>query len=357
MANTTEYKCPSCGGVLGWIPEKGKLVCESCGNEYEVEAIKAFQKAEEGSTSFNWGEYKKEMEQNAQMDEVDVYICESCGAQIEADKNTVATACPYCGNNVILNNRLEGGIKPNAMIPFRVQPKDLPAIIQEYCKGKKLLPGGFFDNNKIGQLQGVYVPFWLFDCHLDGEMMLNATRVRTYRQGQYDCTETSYYLLEREGEMSFEKIPVDASMRMDNDLMDSIEPFDFNDLVEFDKRYLSGFLAERFDTDPDSERKRADLRMNNTAAAAFRETAPMYATVTIRSNNVKIDRASVKYVLLPVYLLNCTYQGKDYRYAINGQTGKVVGELPISNGKRMAWFAGVAGGVFAAIFGILQLLF
>lgn len=357
MANTTEYKCPSCGGTLSWNPDKGKLCCESCGNEYEVEAIQAFQKAEEGATSFNWGDYKKEMENNGQLEDVNVYVCESCGAAIEADKSTVATTCPYCGNNVVLDDRVEGGIKPNAIIPFKVLPKDLPAIILNYCRGKKLLPGSFFDNNKIGKLQGVYVPFWLYDCHMDGEMMLNATRVRTYRQGQYDCTETSYFLLQREGEMSFEKIPVDASLRMDNDLMDSVEPFDFSELVEFDKRYLSGFVADRFDTDPDSERKRADLRMNNTAADAFRQTAPMYTTVSVRSNNVTIDRASVKYVLLPVYLLNCTYEGKNYRYAINGQTGKVVGELPISKSRSFAWFGGIAAAVFAGIFALLQFVF
>ncbi len=360
MSDTTQYKCPSCGGTLNFNPETGNLLCPFCENEYTLEAAKAFQKSEDSNQneSFDWSRYKTSSEKAGEyMEDMNVYVCQSCGAAIEADKNTAALACPYCGSNVILDLKLEGSLKPNAIIPFKITPKALPSAIKAFYKGKFLLPRGFFSENQLGKIQGIYVPFWLYDCHIDGEIMLNATRVRHFRQGPYDCTETSYFLLDREGEMSFSKIPVDASVRMDNDLMDSIEPFDYSGLVPFDKTYLSGYLAERFDTDPDTERQRADLRMKHTAADAFQRTAgPGYTTVTIKSNGMKVDKASVKYVLLPVYLLNCKYKDKSYRYAVNGQTGKVVGELPISNLRRLAWFGGIAVLVFVLLFWLLSLL-
>lgn len=355
-ANATQYKCPSCGSTLKFIPSEGKLGCASCGNRFDVEAMDEYSKQSDSTGEFNWGMFKGAKENAQQMENTSVYVCQSCGAAIETDGVTAAMACPYCGNNVILDDKLEGGLKPNAIIPFKIYPKDLPDIINKFCKKKKLLPKGFFEENKIGKLQGVYVPFWLYNCHIDGEITLNAQKVRFYREGKYDCTETAHFLLTRDGEMAFTHIPVDASVRMDNDLMDSIEPFDFSELEEFDKGYLSGFLADRFDTDPDSEIKRASDRMRKSAEQAFSETTPGYTGVSIRSNNVQCDKASLKYALLPVYLLNCTYKDKNYRYAINGQTGKVVGELPISKTRMLAWFGGVGGGVFVAVFLILMFL-
>ena len=361
MSSMTEYKCPSCGSTLEFNPEKGKLFCEACGNEYETDAIKAFMKASENEETqerkhFNWDEYRKNKEEYKPLEGVKVYVCQSCGASIETDENTAATKCPYCDSNVILTDKVSGALTPNAIIPFKITPKDLPKLIKKYCKGKRLIPKGFFDNNKIGRLQGVYVPFWLFDCHADGEAAYMATRVVITRQGKYDCYTTSYYLLEREGEVTFKNIPVDASMRIDNDLMDSVEPFDFNALEEFDKAYLSGFLAESFDTDPDTEMDRASDRMKTSMINSLRQSAVGYNTVIQKSGNINIDGADVKYVLLPVYFLNCTYNGKNYRYAINGQTGKIVGELPISMKKCAAYFGAVAAGVFAVVFSILQFL-
>lgn len=367
MEDTTQYKCPSCGGTLEFNPKKGNLLCPFCDSEYDLETAKTFQKAgetqEQSSTGtdsnagFDWGKFKKfNFDDNGTLDDMNVYVCQSCGAAIETDQQTAAMACPYCGNNVILDSKLEGSLRPNAIIPFRITPETLPAAVRAFYKKKILLPKGFFSENQIGKVQGVYVPFWLYDCHVDGRVTLNATRVRHYRQGQYDCTETSFFLLERDGEMAFSKIPVDASTRMDNDLMDSIEPFDYSGLTAFEKPYLTGYLAERFDTDPDQELPRADRRMRQSTADAFKKTAGGYTTVSIKENNMRADQVAVKYVLLPVYLLNCTYNGKTYRYAVNGQTGKVVGELPISKKRQAAWFFGVAAAVFAAVFPLLSLL-
>ena len=357
MSEIKEYKCPSCGSTLAYRADAEKLVCDSCGNQYEVDYIISGGKPEtiEGN-GFDWGSYKDDLDLSQNMTDNAVYVCESCGAQIETDKNTAATKCPFCGNNVILNDRLTGGLRPNAIIPFKVTPKQLPDVIKKFYEKKRLLPGNFFSNNVLGKVQGIYVPFWLFNCDVDGNVTYNAQRVLTVTDGEYRITTISFYVLYRDGEMRFEKVPVDASVKMDNDLMDSIEPFDYSELVDFNSGYLSGYLADRFDSDPDSELERATGRMITSTSDVMRESTIGYTSVQQRTSNLRAKNATVKYVLLPVYLLNCTYGGKQYRYAVNGQTGKVVGELPISRGKQFAWFGGIGAIVFAAAFLISMLL-
>ena len=357
MPEIKDYKCPSCGSALAYKANEGKLVCDSCGNKYDVDYIISGGRPEDiAGTGFDWGAYKQDLDLSQSMDETQVFVCQSCGAEIETDKNTAATKCPFCGSNVVLNDRLKGGLKPNAIIPFKITPKELPDAIKKFYEKKRLLPGNFFDLNEIGKVQGVYVPFWLFDCKVDGNVTYNAQRVVSFTDGDYRVTTTSFYVLYRDGEMCFEKVPVDASVKMDNDLMDSIEPFDYNELVDFNSGYLAGYLADRFDSSPDDELDRATSRMINSTSDVMRESTLGYTSVQQRSNNLRATGASVRYVLLPVYLLHCKYNGKEYRYAVNGQTGKVVGELPISRPKQFAWFGIVGGIVFAASFLISSLL-
>ena len=352
--DVTEYKCPNCGAPLHFHADSGKVHCDSCGNDFEIEDVKALYQADSAEgEEFDWSKYK--LDATDTLDDVRVFLCESCGAQIEADQTTAATKCPYCGNNVVLDERVGGGLKPNYIIPFKFGPQKLPEMIRKFYKGKALLPRRFFEQNEIGKAQGIYVPFWLFDSKIDGNVTMNGELIRHYTQGDYDCTETNHFLLIREGSMAFAKIPVDASVKMPNDLMDSIEPFDYSELVEFDPAYLTGYLADRFDSDPDAEIPRANERMQNSAVDMFLSTAAGFAP-RVRSSALRMLDASVGYVLLPVYLLNCKYRGETYQYAVNGQTGKVVGDLPVSKGKWWTYFLSVAVGAAAVLFGLASVL-
>jgi DNA-directed RNA polymerase subunit RPC12/RpoP len=351
MNSAKQYKCPACGAPIGFDAATGDVTCQSCGNAFDISTLETL---EHDTQSFQWGDHLHQ-EDTATMEGTRTYQCVSCGAQIEVDATTAATRCPYCDNNVVLTDQVSGGLRPNAVIPFRITRKELPAVVNKFYRGKHLLPKTFLSQRKLKEVQGIYVPFWLFDCRMDGNMVMQGTRIRHYREGDYDCTETSYYLLEREGEMSFSRVPVDASVKMPDDLMDSLEPFDYADLVDFNDAYLSGYLADRFDSSPDAELPRADRRMLNSAVDVLRRTAIGYSSVTIRANGMHITDADVRYVLLPVYLLNYEYQGKTYRLAVNGQTGKVVGQLPISKGRSLAWFLG-SGTIGAAVAFLLGML-
>ncbi|MBR4256294.1 MAG: hypothetical protein IKQ18_03945, partial [Clostridia bacterium] len=210
--------------------------------------------------------------------------------------------------------------------------------IAEFCRGKKLLPNNFFSQQMIDEVQGVYVPVWLFDGTLDGKVSLDGVTSSSYTSGNYRYTETSHYLIECDGKMDFQRVPVDGSAKMPDDLMNSIEPYDYSQIVPFDGQYLSGFLADRYDKDPDASIPTASQRMMNSAVKAFANAADKYSSATLRNNGLSLKNPSVKYVLLPVYLFNCKYGGKLYRFAMNGQTGKLVGELPIDKGKKARAF-------------------
>jgi len=358
-SQTVSYKCLSCGSPLAYDKD-GKLKCSSCDSEYDLETLRKFYESSDGDAEFNWQSYKSNFENSKEsLENTVVYICRSCGAEIETNPQTAATHCPYCDNEIILTDRVGNGLKPNGIIPFKVDKKGLEDAVREYFKGKKLLPNNFVPTHKIGKIQGVYVPFWLFDATLDGQMILEASDTRCYSTSKYDITEVRHYLIDIDGQMSFKKVPVDASIRMDDDLMDSLEPFDYSEMVNFEAPYLSGFLADRFDDNPDDSLPRASSRMTNSAEEIFISSVDRrFDTVRRKSSNLSLIDSSLKYVMLPVYLLNVAYNGKNYRFAINGQTGKVVGELPISKAKtwlyRLLSFS-VSMSIYTAIAWVISL--
>ncbi|MBP5245262.1 MAG: hypothetical protein J6036_02260 [Clostridia bacterium] len=353
------YKCPSCASPLVYGVD-GKLTCSSCGNTYEPEALQVLERSEVESEGFDWGDYTKKFENEKEvLENTSIYICRSCGAAIEADETLAATHCPYCDNEIILSDRLTGGLKPNAVIPFKISEKTLEDSVKNYFKNKPLLPSNFITTQKMSKIKGIYVPFWLFDSQIDGQMFFNGSKTRFYSDSSYNSTETKHYIIENDGKMKFSKIPVDASVKMDNDLMDAVEPYDYSELVDFNPAYLSGFFADRFDEDPGMSIPRAETRMNESAEAVFRNSVTGFDSLTLKSKNLKLTDSTVKYVLLPVYLLNLKYMGKNYRFAINGQTGKVVGELPISKFKKLLYYLAITlcgAGVIWSVLSLIHIL-
>ena len=227
-------------------------------------------------------------------------------------------------------------------IPFKVSKEEAIKALKEHYKGKFLLPGTFTKENHLQEIRGIYVPFWMFDGEAEGDASYHATRTRTYRSGDYDITETKHYEVYRAGKVAFEKIPVDASSKMPDDHMDSIEPYNYQDLKQFSTAYLPGFLADKFDVSVDDSIKRADTRCEGTLAASLRNTIKNYDTCTLTGNTVALHKGKVHYALMPVWMLSTKWNGKDFLFAMNGQTGKMVGDLPISWGKLWGVFAAVA---------------
>ena len=356
MAESTviEYKCPCCNAGLKYDSKSGKLVCEYCDNTFSVEQLEQLSEAEkeaEEKSEPHWDKYdgKKTDE------ETTVFICQSCGAEITGDENMAATQCPYCGNPVILRERIDGILRPDFVIPFKLDKEAAKAALKKFYKGKPLLPKLFKSENNIDKITGIYVPFWLFDCEAYGKVNFDATNVTSWRSGDYRYTKTSHFLVMRGGEIAFEKIPVDASTKMDDAYMDSLEPFDYSEMTNFASAYLSGFFADKYDVSDEESSPRAASRVKTSFHDALLSTVHGYTGVTTKSTNIKTSNCDIKYALLPVYILNTKYRGKNYTFAMNGQTGKFVGKLPISKGRFAAWTAGIAAGI-ALIAQLLLLL-
>lgn len=350
-----QYKCPCCGAALQFAPGTQKLSCESCGNQYELETLKQYEQDNQsgGEQDLNW-EYQKEA-QGAKRTDNGMYICPSCGAEIEADEYTVSTTCPYCDNVVVIHASASGEFEPDMMIPFQVKGDKARQMLEDFCKGKRLLPRNFRDRSYLKNLKGCYVPYWLFDCNASADMSFDATRVRTWSDSEYDYVDTSYYLIHRTGTMEFYHVPVDGSVEMEDETTESIEPFDYAALTDFNPAYLAGYETDKYDVDAKTAESRAKERLYQSAEQMMRSTVQGYDTVIVKRRNLASRDGKVHYALLPVWLFETVYGEKKYQFAINGQTGKMVGELPVDKGAFWKYLCGFTaiGTVVCSIIGIL----
>ena len=348
-----EQKCPNCGGALIFDPAIGKLRCEYCDSIFDIQQVAAQQ------PQVSRAERDRAMQQMAPLP---VYVCRSCGAEVVTPAQTTGSlTCPYCQNNIVLTQQFTGTLKPDGIIPFSIMPNRLSEAVQSFYKGKKFLPRKFFSQNSIGPVTGVYVPFWVFDCDVFGDISFSGEkRGQSYKDGNYEVTEYHQYVLLRDVSMSFHDLALDASKRMENDLMDSIQPYDLSKVVPFDIRYLAGFVADRFDESSDESRRRSDARMKTTGSnVALKRATDGFTSVSIKSNQLQVRLNRARYVLLPVYLLNLKFEGQNYKFAVNGQTGIVQGKLPYSKKEEKIFFLkrfAIGFGAVAAAIALIVLL-
>lgn len=358
MAVMQEYKCPCCGGALEFNSSTQNMKCPYCDSEFDMDTLKAYDQDLNSTQNEDmvWDAQPGTQWQNGETDNLNVYSCKSCGGEIVGDENTGATSCPYCGNPVVLMGKFSGDLKPDYVIPFKKDKKFAKQALLDHYKGKLLLPKVFKDQNHIDEIIGIYVPFWLFDADAHANIRYKATKVRRWSDSNYNYTETSYFSVFRAGNIGFQRVPVDGSTAMPDELMESIEPFNFNDAVDFQTAYLAGYLADKYDVDAQQSIARANERIKRSTEDSFASTVRGYTTVLPESSAVQLSNSDAKYALYPVWILNTSWNGKNYLFAMNGQTGKFVGDLPMDKGKFFKWLFGLAGAVTAVSFLISLIL-
>lgn len=348
MNDIIDYKCPCCGGQIEFDTNSQNMKCPYCDTEFDVKAMLENDEALNTETpdEINWekadsGEFTDE-------DGMDLYVCNFCGGQIACDEVTAATSCPYCDNPVVFAGRLKGELRPDIVLPFKLDKNAAKEAFHRHLKGKKLLPKAFKNEAHIEEIKGVYAPFWLFDTDAEAKMRFHATRVRFWCDSNYNYTETRHYALLREGTLGFDNVPVDGSQKLDDDLMDSIEPYDFSEAVDFQTAYLSGFLADKYDVSSEESVPRANERIKNSTADAFTQTTGGYSSVFPERMYIKTKSGRVRYALLPVWLMTTEWNGQRYIFAMNGQSGKFVGDLPMDKKAYLKYF-GIYFGIFSAL--------
>lgn len=343
---TLTYQCPCCGAGLKFDADTQLFKCEFCLSEHTEESLKntdAFKKAEEIMA--------QNQEFCSQMNE---YHCNQCGAEITADENTVADTCPYCHSPVVLSGRLMGQKMPTKIVPFKYSREEAIKHFLDFAKKKWFVPKDFTEKSQIDKIAGIYYPFWVTDADTDSQFNAVCTTVKTWTSGDYRYKKTSYYNVHRRGDIHFEDISQSAFSQADKNMLEGILPFPASAQIDFQMSYLSGFLAKKRDIEREALEGDFKAKVINYGNEVLKSTVRGYTTVDIKSSNAKIKSCHWDYSLMPIWLL--TYKskkGKYYTYAMNGHTGKIYGELPISSKKLTIGgiIAGIASALFAALIG------
>ncbi len=323
------FRCKNCGGNAVYSPDKHNMFCPFCESENSEELA--------NGTS------------------PEMTICPNCSGEVAVEQHTSATQCPYCDSYLIFNERVEGEYLPNLILPFQLGKEKCKQSIRERFKKNLFAPTDFLSEVRLNSMQGIYVPYWLYDydtkCSFAGE----GTKVKSWRSGNTEYTETSHYAINRELDIKFDKIPVDASEAMPDQVMDLMEPYNYAQMIEFDPKFMSGFYAEKYNIPSDTLEVRAKEKMTQDAEAMLKESYAGYNTVRVVSKNVNVKDSQVGYGLLPVWKYMYTYNGQEYPFYVNGQTGKIVGEAPTSKKKAMIYI-GTLWGCLTAILVMIPLL-
>ncbi len=324
------FKCKNCGGNVIYSPEHHKMYCPFC-------------------DSFESQEKKTENQS--------LVTCINCGGEIHEDEFTSASKCPYCDNYIIFDERVSGQYLPKLLIPFQYGKESVKQLLRNKFKSCAFAPSDFLSEAKLNEMKGMYVPFWMYDYHVRGNYEGEGKKVKTWVSGEKEYTETSVYRIVRDMETDFDKMPVDASNVMPNEIMDLLEPYDYNALQQFNEEYMSGFFGERYNEDDVTCEPRAVQKAKSDAEVILKQSISGYTGLTTTvDNQVTLSRTDTNYTLLPVWIYNYKYKDVDYTFHVNGQTGKIIGKVPISKQKVLGYSTTVFGSLVAILMLIRQLL-
>ncbi|MCQ2534713.1 MAG: hypothetical protein MJ172_09130 [Clostridia bacterium] len=313
------HKCAGCGSNLYFEPSMKALVCNHCGGIYNAKTLAAIAE----SKNYDEGELTSKEEEKHEI------LCNSCGAQIVADKNTSATICPFCGSPALIINRLSRKFEPDYIIPFKYGKEEAKKAFLRWGKSNKFIERGFVSHKNIESITGIYVPFWLVDaeCHMEiegtGYSLTGKDRVTTIK-------------VERECTLNYEKIPFDGSQKWQDSLMEAIEPFDYSDMKPYleSQGYISGFMAERYDLPYIRISRRIVGRIKRYIKEEANSMVMDYDKFRILEDRSTVEKMDFHYCLAPIWFVNYNYEGETYQFVMNGQTGAVAGDVPISRAKK-----------------------
>ena len=344
-----DHKCPNCGGKVVFTPEKGKWTCEFCKSEFDLETLQKYNNASS----------KENNDINSTTIDTSYveYHCKNCGAKIIADEQTAATFCVYCGNTAILKSKLSGKFAPTKIIPFVKSKEEALEAFRSLNKGRPLMPKFFNKQENIEKISGVYIPFWLYTVSSNGKIDSASKKITSWTSGDYSYTKTDTYDVKRDVDLVYERIPVDGSTRFADDIMNTIEPFDYTKMVDYNHAYLSGFLAEKYDVENEKAQNNAIKRANTSTKNFLNASISNYTVNKIRNESIVSNVSKYEYVLLPVWMVNVKYGGEYYTFAMNAQTGEFVGNIPVDKKKAFMYFALIFLGVAAFILLISFIVF
>lgn len=316
------FKCKNCGGNTIYSPERKTMYCPFCDSQDSQERTE---------------------------ETCDMQTCPNCGGEIQVEEHTSALQCPYCDHYIILNERVEGTYEPEKIIPFKYSKDMVKELMRENFKKHRFAPTDFLSEVRLNSMTGEYVPFWMYDYHTNCDYQGEGIKTRVWVTGDMEYTETSFYNVVRNMDINYQEIPADASVSMPDTVMDLLEPYQYNELTDFKPEYMSGFLGEKYNMSSELVEGRAKAKMSESAEVLLKQSISGYARVNALHKNIRADSVGTHYDLLPVWKYDYTYKEQSFPFYINGQTGKVVGRVPISKEKVWAYGATLWASLTAVI--------
>lgn len=344
------HKCPNCGGALTFDPSDQKFHCPYCFSIFTEQEVTDFEEKQKEATMQNEAPpVTDEHSDSPPENTMSLFLCPSCGAEIVTDETTAATYCYFCHNPVVLSGRLSGEFLPNKVLPFKIEKEEAVKQFLAWTKKKWFVPPYFFDQSQIEKLTGVYFPYWVVNANGQGELSGTGTTLRIWRVGEIEYTETKQFAVERQGNIQFNDLVKNAlSKNTQQKMVESVQPFPIDQAIDFKNQYLAGFQAEKRDIEYQTLSENVKKELTEYGESILRNSVNGYTNFRKSNSQLTLEKIDKQYMLLPVWLV--TYRNKQdsdtiFYYAMNGQTGKVSGILPISY-KRLGL---VTGGIFAVI--------
>lgn len=300
MSEVKEFKCPSCGAPMYYDIDRKSMSCRFCKNTYDIDYIRSHfdEEAEEKGSDFDWVKRSKAVWEPYVSDKIEEFDCPSCGGKIITASSTGTAKCPFCSHDVIISSDFKGDIRPDKVIPFRISKKEFADRYTEYISDLKNVPKYFKSKSALANITGCYIPVWGYSCTCESAVDSKFNSSITVRD---------YPILANDKNMGW-------------NVFYSMWPFNFNEADDFNESYLTGFYASRYTIGAENAMRDADYRIKETCPVKKIKSDTGASEPDIKK---MIHNRELTYYLVPVWLLNITYEKANYTVAMNGQTGKM----------------------------------
>ena len=323
---------------MRFAPGEGKLICDHCGNEEQVD-----DPASGGAINeLDFNAALNAQLPEAEIEETRVLSCESCGAQVEFDGVEHAKECPFCATPIVTDSGTHRHIKPKGLLPFGQTERQARDAMSEWLGALWFAPNGLQAFARKGRkMQGIYVPYWTFDADTDSQYsgqrgtVYYVTETHTNSEGKSESRQIQkirWTSVRGRVKRWFDDVLVLASKSLPEKYTDALEPWDLGAMEPYQPEYLAGFRAEGYAVELedgyDTARKKMDQQIRRDVKFDIGGDRQRISSVSTDVTDV-----TFKHVLLPVWLAAYKFRGKTYRFVVNGRTGRVQGERPWSIAK------------------------